>query len=139
MARPYFVLNKDGEDQDKDTFTLESLWENATNIQEIFEDEKKINEPEQLARSQLKRMLHAISTGDPNKSKEKYKQLPEKIREQLEGLFGINGENLWRDKEENRYLTQYKDFIELLELHYLGRQKKTGGVNRQEQERNDHE
>lgn len=121
MARPYFVLNDEGDSEDN--FTLEKLWKEAVDVKKKFEESTQSNGPEQLARSQLKRLLSTITTGKINESEEQYQQLPEAIREQLQNLFGKTGEMFWHQETPKRYLTQYKDFIELLELHYLGRQK----------------
>jgi hypothetical protein len=150
-AKPYFVLPKAAEteaendetsESETDTFTLKQLWDCADNVQELLNtqeaDDNKINDENKLARSQLKNLLQSITTFDKKTSKEKFlkiKNLPDEIlnifldkSENIEAWKKLKPEKqleklqLWKEIGTERYLTQYKDMLELIELHYLGKQ-----------------
>lgn len=141
-AKPYFVLDASGEGEDKDNFCLEILWEKAEQILAIFKADEagKISDQAKLPRSQLKALLQSISRFKQEESETLYGKITPKP-ETLTGLFGGNekekARTLWQEfatTEGKKYLTQFKDFIELIELHYLGQQTKSATDSKTDKE-----
>ena len=144
-AKPYFILPADigesGDDKSKDSFCLETLWKKAKKLVGVYaEDEAQTgDERDKVARSRMKRILHdvqrTVSTDKEYKEKsdDLYKKeggLPEDI---TQGLFPKD--SLWHQIGQG-WLTQYRDFMELVEIHYLGRKKKSQDAKKIEKEKN---
>ena len=139
-AKPYFILPaEDGDSQD--SFCLKTLWEKAEQLVGIYaEDEAQAgDERDKVARSRMKHLLHdvqrTVTAGKDfkEKSDELYTKeggLPEDI---IEGLFPEK--SLWHPIDHG-WLTQYRDFMELVEIHYLGRKKKAQDAKEFEKEKN---
>ena len=142
-AKPYFILPADisetGDDKPKDSFCLETLWKKAKKLVGVYaEDEAQAeDERDKVARSRMKHMLHdvqrTVSMGEDYKKKSdelytKESGLPEDITKNL-----FPKESLWSQIGEG-WLTQYRDFMELVEIHYLGRKKKSQDAGKLRQE-----
>ncbi len=146
-AKPYFVLSDpkadENDSENKDSFNLKTLWDSAKGIAERYQkDEKegKSNE-EKLPRSKFKALLETISHFDKKKSEEQYQTISPPP-DQFENLFEEKEKQikLWQEINGN-HLTQYKDLMELIELHFLGQQTKSSGqpsTNDQDQQEEHH-
>jgi len=127
-AKPYFVSPKDDAKEQEKKFCLETLWECADEIQKKLrkDTEDNIDDKDKLPRSQLKAVLQPLSQFNKEVSKELYGKISPKTNK-LETLF--NSKSLWHNID-GKHLSQYKDLMELIELHYLGKQtQKTGDDN----------
>jgi len=128
-AKPYFVLPDpkadENDSENKDNFNLETLWKAAKKIAKQYQEDEedgKSNE-EKLPRSKLKALLETISHFDIEKSKKHYQNITP-LPEEFKQRFSEKGERLWQEIEGS-HLTQYKDLMELIELHFLGQQTKS--------------
>ncbi len=143
-AKPYFVLpdpEADDDEKNTDSFNLEMLWDSAKQIaKQYHQDEKEgVGNEEKLPRSKLKALLETISQFDMEKSKKHYQKITP-LPKEFKQLFSEKGERLWQEIEGNQ-LTQYKDLMELIELHFLGQQTKSSGqpsTNDQDQQEEHH-
>ncbi len=139
-AKPYFILPA-GDGDSEDSFCLKTLWKKANDLLGIYTEEESQagDERDKVARSRMKHILHdvqrAVTGGKAfkEKSDELYTKeggLPEDITNDL-----FSRDSLWR-KIQGGWLTQYRDFMELVEIHYLGRKKKAQDDKAIEREKN---
>ena len=129
-AKPYFVLPA----TDHDSFCLKTLWDKATDLvgQYTTDEIQAKDDREKVARSRMKRILrHVQRTVVDAHNKEKGDLLYTKEgglpKELTTGLFPEA--TLWH-QIDGGWLTQYRDFMELVEIHYLGRKKKSEDAQR---------
>ena len=117
----------ENDSENKDNFNLETLWKAADEIANQYqkdEEDGKSNE-EKLPRSKFKALLETISHFDKKKSEEQYQTISPPP-DQFKNLFEEKEKQikLWQEINGN-HLTQYKDLMELIELHFLGQQTKS--------------
>ncbi len=138
-AKPYFILPRD-DGESTGSFCLDTLWKKAKQLVGVYaEDEAEAkDERDKVARSRMKHILHdvqrTVSAGKDFKEKSdklfnKEGGLPEEI---VKDLFPDN--SLWLEIDGG-CLTQYRDFMELVEIHYLGRKKKSQDAKEFEKEK----
>ncbi len=120
-AKPYFVLPEEA--GKGGGFDLETLFKQARELVGIYTSEERDQreDRDKLARSKMKRILHAVSQFDVQQSDDLFKNM-DGLPKTLDAAFGK--ESLWQELDGNRKLTRFGDFMELVEIHYLGRKKK---------------
>ena len=131
-AKPYFVLPDPKADDDvknQDSFNLKTLWDSAKGIAEQYQkdEEEGVGNEEKLPRSKFKALLETISHFDKKKSEEQYQTIsppPDQFKNLFEEKEKEKQIKLWQEINGN-HLTQYKDLMELIELHFLGQQTKS--------------
>ena len=119
-GKPYFVLDDAAEKHNM--VSLQTLWDAAHEAHKKIEDNKNKSDEEKLSRSKLKGLLQYISTFETGESSTYYQKISN-LPDQISLLFGDKAEYLWESPDDapDKKLTYYKDLLELIELHYLGR------------------
>lgn len=115
-GKPYFVLDDVAEKHNM--ISLQTLWGAADEAHKDIEDNKNKSDEDKLPRSKLKGLLQLITTFEIKKSNTYFKTISP-LPKGIKSLF--KDDELWQEPTEDKKLTRYKDLLELIELHYLGR------------------